>query len=143
MLLGVHAGLQWVRVRLEKPEALAGRGAAAVTIERTLADYPRRHENAQFGDVEVLLETKEAGLYLLHVDGGKSIPRHHHQVMRELEWLVAGELYRGGQRVSRIEPVVWSHGEVHDYENRGESRATLFCCDCPPFIRTDEIEVRG
>lgn len=141
MLLGVHAPLGSVTVRLEKPEALGGRGMAAVRVERTAKDFPKRCEAAQFGDVEVLLETKEAGLYLLHVDPSKSIPRHHHKVMRELEWLVAGELFRGGQRVSRVEPIVWSHGEVHDYENRGSARATLFCCDCPPFIRTDEIEV--
>jgi hypothetical protein len=28
---------------------------------------------------------------------------------------------------------------VHGYENRGQRRATLFCCDTPPFIPQDEI----
>jgi dihydroneopterin aldolase len=143
MLLGVHPPLQAVRVRLEKPRALAGRAAAAVTIERSRADYRRRFESTAYGRAEILLETREAGLYLLHVEAGNEIPRHHHQVMRELEWLVEGELYRAGNRVEPVEPVVWDHGEVHSYLNRSDRPATLFCCDVPPFIPHDEIEVNG
>lgn len=142
MLLGVHPPLDAVRVRLEKPEALGPVAeAAAVSIERARGDYPRRHENKEFGEVEILLETREAGLYLLHVDAGKSIPRHHHQVMRELEWLVEGELRQGGRPIESCQPISWPRGAVHSYENTTDARATLFCCDCPPFIPQDEIEV--
>ncbi len=34
-----------------------------------------------------------------------------------------------------------SRGAVHGYENTTDRRATSFCCDCPPFIPQDEIEV--
>lgn len=142
MLLGVHPTLQSVRVRLEKPEALGSRAeTAAVAIERDRNDYPRRHEQTDFGEVEILLETREAGLYLLHVEAGRSIPRHHHQVMRELEWLVEGELRQGGRPIELCRPISWPRGAVHSYENATDRRATLFCCDCPPFIPQDEIEV--
>ena len=40
-----------------------------------------------------------------------------------------------------FEPVVWEKELVHTYQNDGEERATLFCCDCPPFVPSDEIVV--
>lgn len=142
MLLGLHPALKRVTLRLEKPHALAGRArAAAVRIARTPEDFPRRREQTPFGEAEVLLETREAGLYLLHVAAGRSIVPHHHRVMRELEWLVAGTLLQHGRPVALRQPVAWTQGQVHNYENPSAEPATLFCCDCPPFIPADEIAV--
>jgi dihydroneopterin aldolase len=132
-----------VAVRLRKPEAIGKARAAGVSVRRRPADFPRRFETTKWGQAEVLLETKDAGLYLLHVEPGLEIPRHHHEVMRELEWLVDGELWREDHQVEAFTPVSWKHGQVHSYRNRGERRATLFCCDCPPFIPHDEIEERA
>ncbi|MCA9704263.1 MAG: dihydroneopterin aldolase [Myxococcales bacterium] len=140
MLLGVHPTLQQLELRLAKPQALVGRAqAAAVRVKRRRGDFERRREAARFGEVDVLLETREAGLYLLHVEAGQRIPPHHHQVMRELEWLVRGSLHQGGEPVPVSHPVEWAHGQVHAYTNESDAVATLFCCDCPPFIPSDEI----
>lgn len=142
MLLGVHPMVDSIGLTLRKPAALTGRAcAAAVCVERAPADFPRRQEDVKFGHVEILLETREAGLYLLHVDPGKSISRHHHVVMRELEWLVDGELLRDGIPLELVQPVRWQRGQAHGYENRSSRRATLFCFDTPPFIPDDEIEI--
>jgi dihydroneopterin aldolase len=142
MVFGVHPRVDSLELRLAKPGALAGRAStAAVSIVRDRGDYPRREENKRWGRVEVLLETREAGLYLLHIDPGQEIPRHHHQIMDELEWLVAGRLVQGGEEIEAVTPVAWPHGKVHSYLNPGSIRATLFCCDCPPFIPSDEIEL--
>ncbi len=144
MLLGVHQHLERVSLRLRKPLALTGRArAASVAIARTQQDFPRRFESASFGQVEVLLETREAGLYLLHVDPGGCIPAHHHKVMRELEWLIAGELERNGRPLRQRDPAVWRHGVVHDYVNCGDTRASLFCCDEPAFFPEDEIVIES
>jgi mannose-6-phosphate isomerase-like protein (cupin superfamily) len=132
-----------VRVHLRKPEAIAKAAAASVQVSRSPSDFPRRLEDTRWGQAEVLLETKDAGLYLLHVEAGQEIPRHHHQVMRELEWLVDGELFRENHEVEAFTPVSWDKGQIHSYRNNSESRATLFCCDCPPFMPQDEIEVGG
>lgn len=141
MVFGVHPRVETLQLRLAKPAALEGEAAhAAVSIQRGRDDYPRRFETKRWGQVEVLLETREAGLYLLHIDPGQQIPRHHHQIMHELEWLVAGQLVQGGARIEPVQPVTWPHGKVHAYANPGTARATLFCCDCPPFIPSDEIE---
>ncbi|MEE9383379.1 MAG: dihydroneopterin aldolase [Nannocystaceae bacterium] len=144
MVLGNHPVVDQVRLSLHKPLALRGRArSVCVEIERAPHDYPRRYEHTDFGEVEVLLETTEAGLYLLHVEPGRQIPSHFHRVMRELEWSVVGELRRDGARRSGLDPVVWRTGQVHAYENVGRTRATVFCCDCPPFIRGDEVSVAG
>jgi dihydroneopterin aldolase len=142
MLLGVHPILDAVGVRLHKPQALVGRAReASVEVQRTPADYPRQREKNEFGEVEILYESQQAGLYLLHVDAGRSIPPHYHRTMQELEWRVAGAVERDGRRLQGLDPIEWEHGQVHTYVNVGETRATLFCCDHPPFSPQDEIVV--
>lgn len=142
MVLGLHPEVETVSLRLTKPRALTGLAdGAMVGARRTRTDYPRRSETSKFGQVEILLETREAGLYLLHVEPGKAIPAHHHQVMRELEWVIAGELSRAGAHLPLHVPQEWPQGEVHGYDNHSDKWATVFCCDTPPFIPADEIEV--
>lgn len=144
MLLGVHPVLDAVHVRLRKPQALVGRAQeASVEVQRTPADYPRQRETNEFGEVEILYESQQAGLYLLHVEEGHSIPPHYHRTMKELEWRVAGTIERDGKRLEGLDPIQWEHGQVHTYVNVGEGRATLFCCDHPPFSPKDEIVVRA
>lgn len=142
MLLGVHPVLEAVQLRLRKPRALEGRAReASVEVHRTPADYPRQREQSAFGEVEILYESREAGLYLLHIEPGKSIAPHYHRKMRELEWRVSGKIERDGRKLVGLDPVEWKHGQVHTYVNVGTNRATLFCCDNPPFIREDEVLV--
>jgi dihydroneopterin aldolase len=142
MLFGVHRVLQEVRVRLSKPLALEGRArTAGVEIARTRGDFVAMRERSEFGEVEILYQSREAGLYLLHVEAGREIPAHYHRRMRELEWLIAGAIERDGERLHGFAPVEWQKGRAHRYVNVGEQRATLFCCDMPPFSPDDEIPV--
>ncbi|HRI07126.1 MAG TPA: dihydroneopterin aldolase [Nannocystaceae bacterium] len=140
MLFGVHPALEGVRITLTKPRALLGRArAAGVTVGRRPADFPRRHEDARFGTVEVVMESAEAGLYLLHVGPGRTISRHVHRKMHELEWRVCGDLLRNGAPLVGLGARVWEKDEPHEYRNVGTREATLFCCDSPRFIPDDEI----
>lgn len=142
MLFGVHGKIETLELRLEKPEALHHLAAtAAVEVFRSRSDYPRKKESARFGEVEVLLETKDAGLYLLHIHEGKAIPLHYHKIMREMEWRVCGEIMRNNRLLKGLSPVEWAKNQQHSYKNIGKQTATLFCCDVPAFIREDEILV--
>lgn len=142
MLIGVHPMLDDVRLRIRKPHALAGRAhEAGVELHRQARELPRTREQSDFGEVEILHQTRDAGLYLLHIEPGREIPAHYHRVMRELEWLVDGEIERDGERLRGFSPVMWRKHRVHRYVNVGSRRATLFCCDSPPFLREDEIVV--
>ncbi|MEZ4226454.1 MAG: dihydroneopterin aldolase [Polyangiaceae bacterium] len=62
-----------VRLRLEKPEALAGRALAALCIERAQEWFAMKTEAAPFGSVDVLHETREASLYRLHLRPGRQL----------------------------------------------------------------------
>lgn len=142
MLFGVHRVLSEVRVRLSKPRALEGRArTAGVEIHRRRADFVVMRERSEFGEVEILYQTREAGLYLLHVEVAREIPTHYHQRMRELEWLIGGTLERDGEPLHGFAPVEWEKGRAHRYVNIGDQRATLFCCDMPPFMPEDEIPI--
>ncbi len=141
-LLALHPLASGIEVALSKPQALSDfRARPTVACTRTRLDFPVRIEPTRFGHVEVLLETREAGLYLLHVAPAREIPRHLHRTMRELEWLVEGELQCNTEPVVRGRARAWSHDEPHCYVNPSAHMATLFCCDTPPFDPRDEIEV--
>jgi dihydroneopterin aldolase len=142
MLFGVHGKIETLELRLEKPEALRHLAAsAAIEISRSRSDYPRKKESTGFGEVEILLETRDAGLYLLHIHEGKEIPLHYHKIMREMEWRVCGDIMRNNERLKGLSPVEWAKNQQHTYKNIGKHTATLFCCDVPAFIREDEILV--
>lgn len=142
MLIGVHPMIDEVRVRLNKPQALRGRAReAGVEVHRRARELVRMREHNEFGEVEIVHQSREAGLYLLHIDPEREIPAHYHRIMRELEWLVDGAIERDGERLRGFAPVVWRKHRVHRYVNVGTRRATLFCCDTPPFVPEDEIVV--
>jgi FolB domain-containing protein len=93
MLLGAHALVQRVDLRIEKPGALEGRArAASVEVRRTRRDYPKSVQAAPYGQHELLLETREARLELVRVEpraslfGGPGFPA------QSLFWLLSGSL---------------------------------------------------
>lgn len=134
MLLGTHAALELVDIRLDKPAALDGRArAASVEVERPRAAFPRVSKPAPFGATDVLLETREAGLYLFRVDPGKTFTAEPASGTRFLEWLIGGELVRDGAPIVRHVPAAGGEGRTI-YQGVGDEPAVLFRCICPPGL---------
>ena len=136
MLLGAHPALESVGIKLDKPAALDGRArAASVEVTRHRSAFPRRRQPAPFGAVETILTTRDAGLYLVEVAAGASIPPESLRATRELEWVVAGELRHGGQPIGRHAPSVRASGDrPTGYDAPDSERAVLFRCTCPPAL---------
>lgn len=132
MLLGAYPLLQGLELRLAKPEALPAADASAVAVTRTRDDFPTRREPTGFGHAEVLLETAEAGLYLLHVDPGHELSPSPAEGMRELAWLVRGSLWLDGEPLPPSRPAELSRDDANAYRNASKEPATLFFCGCPP-----------
>jgi dihydroneopterin aldolase len=136
MLLGVHPALERVDIRLDKPAALDGRArAASVEVTRERRDFRRSTKPDPFGPVEVLLETREAGLYLFSINPGRELAPMGDEA-RVLEWLVSGELTSRGAPLPRHRPTA-SADESSDrlgYANPGSDAAVLFRCICPPML---------
>ncbi len=131
MLLAVHPTIETIAIQLDKPGALCGRArSAAVRIERARADYPIRRETAPHGTSDVLLETHEAGLYLLTVEPGRSVLVPRDRPHRRAEWLVYGELSRERHALGVGQALIGRAPE-EPLDNRSDRPAALFVCTTP------------
>lgn len=140
-----RAPLHALRISLTKPDAL-GRGAVpTLTIERdaawaraTIAREPKK-----WGTVDVVHETRDAGIYRLNVAPGAGIPLHVHRVMRESEMVLGDGLFCQARRAPAGSVFRWPHGAPHRYDNPTDRWQTILCVDAPRFSPDDEIEVTG
>jgi dihydroneopterin aldolase len=94
MLLGLHPALERFSIRLAKPAALLGRArSAAVRIRRDRADFPRRPGNLAGCPIEVLLESREAGLYACTLPPSTPLPAElGGPGLRVTAWVVSGSV---------------------------------------------------
>jgi FolB domain-containing protein len=132
MLLGVHTGIERVDLRIEKPGALAGRArAASVEVRRSRSDFPSTERVEPYGQIEVLLDTREARLELLRIspsavaEGGPGFPAD------ALHWLTSGVLSPGAGEVEpRLpgEATQASSEAPTPLHNPGPDPACLFRC---------------
>lgn len=134
MLIGVHPALERVEVKLDKPAALDGRArAASVEIVRERDVFPRTVRETAFGRCDVLLETREAGLYRLVVSPGAELPAGFARSRRQLEWLVEGALTSGNTALEAHVPrTADERDEPTSYFCPGPGSAVLFRCTRPP-----------
>ena len=134
MLFGVHAPLQALQIRLEKPEALRGRArSASVQIHRERSQFPVAVSEHDCGEHQLLLMTHEARLELFRIQ-----PRVTSQLGtacrgRRIEWKVLGQLSRDGRQLDR-EPQEQAAGQPCSYSNPGADVAALFRCECLPAL---------
>jgi dihydroneopterin aldolase len=132
-----------VRLRLTKPRALGGHAVPFLEIRRDASDVSLEVEHTRFGQVDIVFEGSEVGIYRLNVAPHTSIPLHVHRVMRESEMVLTDGLLCQGARVAPGTVHSWPLGAAHRYDNPTARHQTILCVDSPPFIEADEIEVEG
>jgi dihydroneopterin aldolase len=138
-----RAQLERVRLRLTKPFALGATTVPALQIERDRDWVELQHEHKAFGLVEIVHETKDAGIYRLNIAPGAAIPLHIHRQMREAEMVLSDGLLCQHQRVPVGAVHRWPRGAAHCYENPTDRYQSILCVDSPRFIESDEIAVTG
>ena len=135
MLFGVHSALQELEIRLCKPTALNGLArSAGGHISRKRSQFPTRREPRSFGEIETLLQTHEAGLYLLHIASGQQIKPTEPRPARVLRWIVCGELACPAGPLAANDPILTAQPGLDAHENTGSETASLFCCTCPAWL---------
>jgi len=93
MLLGAHAAVQRVDVRIEKPGALGGRArAASVQVRRQRGDFPVNVQQLEHGRCEVLLDTREARLELVRIEPHSSLSAGPGFTAAALYWILSGSV---------------------------------------------------
>ena len=135
MLFAAHPALEQVRIRLDKPAALHGRArSAGVEVTRHRSEFPTRRVPRAFGQIEAWLETDEAGLYLVHVVPERAIDLELPAGVTVMQWLVGGELTRGGHRCCVGEPMGLPRSGCLTDAVSGDQGAVLFWCSCPAWL---------
>ena len=134
-----RAAIASVEVTLSKPGALDGEAFPSITIARDASWYQGVVENRPFGTVDVIHETRDAGIYRLNIAPGAQIPLHIHQQMSEAEMILGDGILCQGEPCPAGTVNRWKKGERHVYDNPGDKSASILCVDRPPFIESDEI----
>lgn len=138
-----RAAVARARITLTKPTALAGVAVPSLEIEREASWVELTQEQKPFGTVDVIHETRDAGIYRLNVAPGQVIPLHVHRVMQEAEMVLSDGLLCQGQPVRAGTVHRWPKNAAHGYKNPTRRHQTILCVDAPPFIPEDEVAVTG
>jgi dihydroneopterin aldolase len=138
-----RAQIARVKLTLTKPTALGGIAVPSLQIERDVAWVRVGHEDKPFGTVDVIHETRDAGIYRLNVAPHQEIPLHLHRVMQESEMVLSRGLYCQGKPVAQGAVHRWPKGAAHCYHNPTRRHQTILCVDSPAFVQDDEIAVEG
>jgi dihydroneopterin aldolase len=136
-----RAQLESARIGLSKPGALPGTAVPALEIERGAEWAVLKSERRSFGAVDIVHETREAGIYRLNLAPGATIPTHIHRKMRESEMVLGEGLLCQGKPVPAGTVNFWPKVTPHGYHNPTGRSQTILCVDCPPFADDDEIVV--
>ena len=138
-----RAQVDALEIKLTKPGALTGFAVPSLTIRRDARWVDLEREDKPWGTVDVIHETKDAGIYRLHVAPGAGIPLHIHREMRESEMILTRGLLCQG--TSRPPGTVhrWPRGAAHRYDNPTGRWQSILCVDTPRFMPEDEIVVEG
>lgn len=138
-----RAQVMRVRLRLTKPGALSGAGVPALQIERDCAGVKLAQEKKPFGTVDIIHETRDAGVYRLNVAPGRGIQLHLHRVMQESELVLSDGLLCQGKAAPLGSVFHWPAEAPHRYDNPTDRWQAILCVDSPRFIESDEIPVEG
>ena len=132
-----------VRVRLTKPGALKGLAVPSLEIERDASWCRIDVEQKPFGTVDIIHETKNAGIYRLNIAPDREIPLHVHKQMRESEMVLGSGLLCQDRPCPPCTVHRWPRGAPHRYRNPTKRSQSVLCVDSPRFIEEDEIPVEG
>lgn len=138
-----RVGVEKVRVQLTKPGALDGLATPSLSIERDASWCKVEVEERPFGTVDVIHETRDAGIYRLNIAPGREIPLHVHREMRESEMVLGDGLLCQGEPCPPGTVHRWPHGAAHMYQNPTDRTQSILCVDLPRFIEADEVVVDG
>jgi len=133
--------VEGVEVRLSKLVALSGAAVPTLQIHRDYRDYSTPSEVKSFGQVEVIFETRECGVYRERIKPRTVLPTHVHQHLDESELVLGDGLWLQGAPVAAGLAHSWPRGFPHRYENVTDIEQSFLCIDRPAFIATDEVEV--
>jgi dihydroneopterin aldolase len=138
-----RAQIERLRLRLTKPFALGQTAQPSLLIERDRNWVEITREPKPYGFVEVIHETRDAGIYRRSIAPGASIPLHQHTQMREAEMVLTEGLLCQQKPIPAGAAHRWPQGAAHGYDNPTDRYQSILCVESPRFIASDEQAVSG
>lgn len=139
----LQAQIQAVTLTLRKPSALKSEAVPGLKVHRTRESIGIGLERNSFGEVDIIHESPDCGIYRLRIPPGGRIPAHYHEIMAEGEMALSEGLWLQGRPLSAGLAHFWPHQFVHQYDNPSDTERTVLCVNRPAFIPSDEIPVTG
>jgi FolB domain-containing protein len=134
-----QAQIHAVTLTLRKPSALKSEAIPGLKVHRTRDDINIGLEVNNFGEVDLIHESQDCGIYRLRIPAGGRIPAHYHQVMAEGEMALSDGLLLQGSPLTAGLAHFWPQQFVHQYDNPTDAERTVLCVNRPAFIPSDEI----
>ena len=138
-----RAQIERLHLRLTKPFALGQTAQPSLSIERDRHWVELSREPRSFGFVEVIHETRDAGIYRLSIAPGASIPLHQHKQMRQAEMVLTEGLLCQRKPIPVGAAYRWPLGAAHCYDNPSARYQSILCVSSPSFLTDDELAVDG
>ncbi len=127
-----------VSIRIQKPLALDGLAEPWIAITRYAHEVEYTKEINHFGEVDILHENEDCGIYLLRIPAGAKIPAHDHALMEEGELIISNGLLLQNEPAKAGVAHLWPKGFVHEYVNPTDTERSILCVNAPKFIPSDE-----
>jgi dihydroneopterin aldolase len=111
------------------------------TVSRDQSEVQYCTEHQSFGEVDIIYEAAECGVYRERLTPGAVLPTHCHHRIDESELVLTDGLLLQGAPVAAGISRSWPRGYAHRYENPTPTEQCFLCIDRPAFIHSDEVEV--
>ena len=139
VLLGERGPARRPMVQFVDVRVAGSTGDAHTCLAATDAQYET--EVQSFGEVDIVHEAAECGVYLERLPPGAVLPTHHHRTLDEWELVLGDGLLLQGAPVAAGVAHHWPRRFPHRYENASAVEQAFLCVDRPAFVPTDEQPV--
>jgi dihydroneopterin aldolase len=126
-----RAQIQAVRLKLIKPEALPKGALASLEIERDAAWAKLERVPVEFGTVDVLHESPEAGIYRLNLAPRRAVALEEHGRAHEAELVLTAGLCERGAPLPPGTRRSFQRGAPRELENPTRRWQSILCADSP------------
>ena len=138
-----RAAIEAVKIRVDKPGGLLGQATPGVEIVRRCEEVSFLVRQTSYGQLYVVHESSELGIYRKCLVPGAIVPVHQHRAHQEAEMLISDgmSLQDGMGTIGSIR--LWPTCCPHGYCNVTQATQSVLCVSRPIAGSDDEVLVEG
>lgn len=127
-----RAAIQAVRIKLIKPQALEGSAIASLQVERDASWAHIRREVTSFGSVDVIHQSREAGIYRVNIAPRQDVDLFEHGAAHESELVLTSGLVASGEPIAEGARRSPGQGAPRRVVNPTRRWQSILAVDCLP-----------